>query len=97
MELEFLALECSGAFAEPEVIWWCFCREGEVERMGYTTVRYLMHSILSKWYILECTQQTLVSGIYGYSNARIVVTVHGVWVVGFVCSMLQSSLMHTFE
>ena len=43
MELEFPALVTSGIFTEPEVRWWYVWNVEEVERMGSTTVRYLIH------------------------------------------------------
>ena len=62
MELEFLAVVASGTSTEQEVIWRYFCRGGEVERMEFTAVRYLMSWMSLRPYTLECTQQALVSG-----------------------------------
>ena len=42
IELEFLAVESTGTFTEPEVTWWYACNAEEVERREPTAVWYLM-------------------------------------------------------
>ena len=64
IKLEFLALMMGGTSTEKEVIWRYFCTGGEVERMEFTTVWYLIKRVMSRPHTLECTQQALVSGTY---------------------------------
>ena len=61
MEPEFPALERIST--ETEIIWWYVCTAQEVEWKGSTAVRYLILLALPRPYTLECTQQTLVSGM----------------------------------
>ena len=42
MELEFVAVVTKVTCTEPEVIWWYVCTGGEVERMEFIAVLYLM-------------------------------------------------------
>ena len=63
-KLKFLALVMSGTSTEQEIIWRYFCTGGEVERMEFTAVWYLIERVMSRPHILECTQQALVSGTY---------------------------------
>ena len=63
MELEFPAVVSSQIFTEPEVRWWYFWTANKVERMGSTTVRYLIQWMSTRKYTLECTLQALVSDI----------------------------------
>ena len=61
MELEFPVQVTTGISIEPEVIWRYFCTAEEVEQKGSTTVKYLILLVFSRPYVLECTQQALVS------------------------------------
>ena len=61
MELKFLVLLTSTISTEPEVRWWYSCIVEEVERMGYTTVRYLIQWMSPRAYTLVCTIHVLVS------------------------------------
>ena len=60
MELKSPVRVASGVSTEPEVTCWYVSTAEEVERMGSTAVRYLIHSMLPRPYTLDCTQQTLV-------------------------------------
>ena len=51
MELSFKALVNSGISTEPGVKWWYICDVEEVERMGSTTVRYLIQQMSPRPYI----------------------------------------------
>ena len=62
MELEFKAVVANGTSTEPEVIWWYFCTGGEVERMEFTAVLYLIKMVMIRAHTLECTQKVQVSG-----------------------------------
>ena len=57
MELEFPAVVSSQISTEPEVRWWYFWTANKVERMGSTTVRYLIQW-MSKIYIGVYTAST---------------------------------------
>ena len=61
MELKSPVRVASGVSTETEgrCKWYVSIAE-EVERMGSTAVRYLIHSMLPIPYTLDCTQQTLV-------------------------------------
>ena len=68
MELEFRVRGTSGTSTEAEVRWWCSCIVEEVEWRGSTTVRYLIQCMSLRTYTLECTQQTVVSDLFCFSD-----------------------------